>query len=463
LGFFNLPLISPRLTDFHGVYIPQADLAFAVPHFDEDIPLYLDPFLLWASPSQQDQALHTSLINAFNQLGDSYRRGNEDAAVDTLTRASECDEVGLGSSARRKGKRIGEKKAREILELFKRIPQYKQAGFRHFEEIQFFVEDISKDRISDIACNFLKSFLIDFTIDECQRLGIPTAASNVPDLYDYRQYGFSAAKGIQLPVNPETGDPLILVPKRWLRFTPWINYDDYYRHHCPLDEISHDPEDIGRVEVLAYNRDNYGAVERYIVEKERTFSDCANDPLFSQIPIVSAKRKLKLIQNLKTGKTDNADRDYEDALCQLLPSLLYPQLDFAAAQSRTESGAQIRDLVFYNNQSHEFLKHLMDGYGSRQLVFEMKNVAEVSRDHINQLNRYMTDTLGKFGVLVTRHPLKKARMQNTIDLWAGQRRTIVTLTDADIAQMVELFESGQRLPLDVVKKKYVEFTRLCPS
>lgn len=458
-----MPLISPRLTDYYGVHLPQAELAFAVPHFDEDIPLYLDPFLLWASPSLQDQALHTSLINAFNQLGYAYRSGNEDLAIETLMRASECDEVGLGSSANRKGKRIGERKAREILELFKRVPQYGQAGFRHFEEIQFFVEDIAKDRISDIACNFLKSFLIDFTIDECQRLGIPTAASSVPDLYDYRANCFTASEGIRLPVNPETGDPLILVPKRWLRFTPWINYEEYFRHYCPRDEISHAPEDIGRVEVLAFNRDNYGVVERYIAEKERTFADCANDPLFSQIPIVSAKRKLKLIHNLNTGKTDNADRDYEDALCQLLPSLLYPQLDFAAVQSRTDSGVQIRDLIFYNNQSHEFLKSLMDDYGSRQLVFEMKNVAEVSRDHINQLNRYMTDTLGKFGVLVTRHSLKKARLQNTIDLWAGQRRTIVTLTDADIAQMVELFESGQRLPLDVVKKKYVEFTRHCPS
>ncbi len=458
-----MPLISPRLTDYHGVHLLQAELPFAVPHFDEDIPLYLDPFLLWASPSQQDQALHTSLINAFNQLGHAYCSGNEDAAVETLTKASECDEVGLGSSSNRKGKRIGEKKAREILELFKRVPYYANLGFRHFEEIQFFVEGISRDRISDIACNFLKSFLVDFTIDECRRLGIPTAASNVPDLYDYRQYGFTVTEGVPLPVNPETGDPLILVPKRWLRFTPWINYDDYFRHHCPLDEISHDPEDIGRIEVLTFNRDNYGAVERYITEKERTFADCANDPLFSQIPVVSAKRKLKLIQNLKTGKTDNADQDYEDSLCQLLPSLLYPQLDFAATQSRTESGAQIRDLIFYNNQSHEFLKQLMEVYGSQQLVFEMKNVAEVSRDHINQLNRYMTDSLGKFGVLVTRTPLKKARMKNTIDLWAGQRRTIVTLTDADIAQMVGLFESGQRLPLDVVKKKYVEFTRQCPS
>lgn len=458
-----MALFSPRLTDFHGVHAPQTELAFAVPHFDEDIPLYLDPFLLWASPSQQDQALHTSLINAFNQIGNAFRSGNANAALDTLIRASECDEVGLGSSAKRKGKRIGKKKALEILELFKRVPQYEQNGFRHFEEIQFFVDGVSKDRISDMACNFLKSFLIDFTMDECRRVGIPTSACDVPDLYDYRTNAFSTAKGIELPQNPDTGDPLILVPKRWLRFTPWINYEDFFRNHCPLDEISHEPESVGRVEVLAYNRDNYGIVENYIKEKERTLADCANDPLFSQIPIVSAKRKLKLIQGLPTGKTDNADRDYEDALCQLLPSLLYPQLDFAAAQSRTESGAQIRDLIFYNNQSHEFLSHLMEEYDSRQLVFEIKNVAEISRDHVNQLNRYMTDSLGKFGVLVTRHPLKKARMQSAIDLWSGQRRAIITLTDTDIAQMVELFESGQRLPLDVVKKKYVEFTRLCPS
>jgi hypothetical protein len=38
----------------------------------------------------------------------------------------------------------------------------------------------------------------------------------------------------------------------------------------------------------------------------------------------------------------------------LMPSLLYPQLDFATAQSRTDSGVSIRDLVFYNNRDHPF-------------------------------------------------------------------------------------------------------------
>lgn len=108
-------LIRPRLTDYHGILLPQSELDFAIPFFDEDIPLYLDPFMLWRSPSHQDQALHTSLINAFNNLGYLANQGKEDKAITILIAASECDEIGLGSSATRQGKRIGRKKRRKFL------------------------------------------------------------------------------------------------------------------------------------------------------------------------------------------------------------------------------------------------------------------------------------------------------------------------------------------------------------
>ena len=75
----------------------------------------------------------------------------------------------------------------------------------------------------------------------------------------------------------------------------------------------------------------------------------------------------------------------------------------------------------------------------------------------------MAAELGAFGVLVTRHDLPKARMKDTVDLWSGQRRCIIALTDPDLDQMVDLFESKQRFPLDVVRKEYVEFSRACPS
>jgi hypothetical protein len=150
-----MALIRPRLTDFYGISTAQAELDFAIPFFDEDIPLYVDPFLLWRSPSQQDNALHTSLVNSFNHQNWLLQKGKEDQAIKNLIEASECDEVGLGLSRNKRGKKIGADTAREILSLFKHITNYGQSGFTHFEEIQLYVDNISKDRISDFACNFL--------------------------------------------------------------------------------------------------------------------------------------------------------------------------------------------------------------------------------------------------------------------------------------------------------------------
>ena len=72
-----MKLIRPRVTDFHEIYKPQSELDFAIQFFDEDIPLYIDPFLLWKSPSQQDQALHTTIINSFNHLNYILKKGKK--------------------------------------------------------------------------------------------------------------------------------------------------------------------------------------------------------------------------------------------------------------------------------------------------------------------------------------------------------------------------------------------------
>jgi len=458
----SIQLIRPRLTDYHGVHLAQAELSFAIPFFDEDVPLYVDPFLLWKSPSYQDKSLHSSVMRSFNNLGHLFCGGKSSEAVDQLILASECEEVGLGLSANRKGKRIGAEMAKDILSLFEKVGAFKGHGFSHIEEVQLFVNGFSADRVSDIACNFMKSFLVDFTIDQCAKFGIPVEGCNLRCLYNLDSLTFDMNVPVTLPVNPKTKDPMLLVPKRWLRRGLWINFDEYYKDYCPCDDKANPGLPVERVSVLDFNRNNYGIVELYIKEKERGIDDCRNDPLFSQIPISSARRKMQLIKSLPTGKDDNADMKYEDNACQLLASLLYPYLDFAAEQVRTESGVSIRDLVFYNNRGHEFLDGLYNDYGSRQIVMELKNVQEISRDHVNQLNRYIANSFGQFGVLVTRNELKKARSKSVIDLWSGQRKSIVTLTDMDLDQMVELYESKQRHPIDVLKKKYIEFRRSCP-
>jgi hypothetical protein len=144
-----MPLIRPRLTEFHGLGVSQASVDFAIPFLDEDLPLYVDPFLLWKSPSLQDQSLHGAMIAAFNRLGGLSKQGTGEQAVRIIQQMSECEEVGLGGAASKKGKRIGASVAQQIHDLFRTIPLY-SAGFTHFEEIQLFVDGISKDRVSDI-------------------------------------------------------------------------------------------------------------------------------------------------------------------------------------------------------------------------------------------------------------------------------------------------------------------------
>jgi hypothetical protein len=442
--------------------VSQEQVDFAIPYLDEDVPLCLDPFLLWKSPSLQDNGLHTALVNSFNHLGHLYSRGQEERALEMLVQASECDEVGLGFSPSRQGVRIGKTTANEILSLFNLIPQLKENGFFHFEEIQLCVDQISKDRVSDIACSFLKSFLIDFTIDQCEKLGIPMVDAEVDWVYDFRTNTFKEKERVKVPVNPETGTAVLLVPKRWLRRAPWITCEDYIDNYF-LKHIAKDgtpPAD--RVAVLGFNRQNYDVVQVYVKQKEKAASDCRNDPLFKPIAVYSAKGKLAQVTKLASGKDNNADKKYEAYVCQLLASLLYPHLDFADEQVRTESGSQIRDLIFYNSRAMDFLRDIHADYGSRQIVFELKNVRAVEREHINQLNRYLGNEFGGFGVLVTRHPLPKPMFKNTVDLWSGQRRCIVAITDVDLELMVNVYESRQREPIEVLKRAYIEFVRACP-
>ncbi len=458
-----MELFRPRLTDYHGIHKSQTDLDFAIQFFDEDIPLYVDPFLLWKSPSLQDQSLHTAITNSFNHLNYLIKKGREEDAVKTLINLSECSEVGLGVSRSRKGVKIGIKQANEILSLFADIPEYSQFGFTHFEVIQLYVSGISKDRVSDIACNYIKSFLIDYTIEQCEINGIPTEGVILDSLYNYQKHSFDCNQKLQLPVNPKTKEPLIFTPKRWLRFNPWINFEDYFKSYCPKDEIFNLNGSEERVKVLNFNRDNYGVIEEYVKYKDRTSKDCQNDPLFSQIPVLSAKRKLAKLLELKTGKEDGADMRYEELSADLLATLFYPHLDFADTQSRTDSGRHIRDLIFYNNRDVDFLDEIFAEYENRQLVIEMKNVKAIDRDHINQLNRYLQSNIGRFGIFLTRNPLPKAMFKNTIDLWSSQRKCIIAITDDDLKLMVDVYESKQRAPIEVLKKKYIEFRRSCPS
>jgi hypothetical protein len=457
-GIFN-----PRLSDIFGLVIRQDEVDFVVPHLREDLPLYLDPFLLWKSDDPEYRRLHANLLGFVDEVRKHAVDGRVVRARMLLSEVSEPVELGLGyASGTKRGSALGSGTIDGIVRTFQQVPQLQAAGLDHLEVLSLLVPGIAEDRISDLTASVLKCWLCEFTEHRCDDWGIPTTR--------HRLLGWDAAAfewrpfDARLPRNPADGSPVLLAPLNLLRRLPWINYGDYYRTaYAPLVLP---PGRVGRVAkqvVLSYNRAHFGTIHSYVADREAAAGVCAPDPLFAPLTLATVKKKVSEIKALPTGRVDGADKKFEELVFDVLSSALYPELDLAGQQERTISGAHIRDIIFHNDGKTPFLTDLRDQYGARQLVFELKNVATLDAEHVNQLYRYLDDEdMGRLGVIVARNPPKTSVQRNIVDLHSSKRRAVLCLDDSDLDLMVALLDSGRRA-IEALRKKHVEFTRRLPK
>ena len=458
-------IANPRLTDVLGSDFNQDDVDFAIPRVQEDIPLYIDPFLLWNSAKTEYRALHERIINFFRILSYQVRTGDIREAADLLAGCEELPALGLGYSVgTRKGTNIGPKLISEIIRVHRDVPQLSSADIRHIEELQLVVSGLAEDRISDTASSVIKDYFIEYTANQARLLNIPTRSARLGNIYDAARQIWVPAAPTDLPFNPTDNSPILFAPLDLLRHLPWINYEDYYRssYGPKVGAADSRRHKVAKAAVLAFNATAYQEVEQYVDYKEKTEKDCKPDPLFKPFTAPTLAAKFSTIRSLPTGSADGADRKYEDVITDLLSSILYPTLEFAKSSVRTVSGAHIRDLIFYNDGKNEFWNDIRNRYEARQPVFELKNVRALETEHINQLYRYLDDEFGRFGVLVTRNPVPHAIKRNIVDIHSSKRVAIITLDDRDIELMMAMLDSG-RDPSDVLKKKFIEFTRMLPK
>jgi hypothetical protein len=219
------------LTEVFGLDFTQADVDFVVPDLAGDVRLGIDPFLLFKSRNPEYKAAHDRQLAVFNDAIRRYAGGDVDAAADLLT-FPEVNEIGFGYRKRsNSGSGLGAHLNTLLLQTLGDSPALVERGVRHIEEMQLVTLGINADRVSDIAANLLKSFLIDYTQRQAGRYGIPlTSGVPIAHVFDYDDWGWRDGY-YDLPVNPV--DPLkrgiLLVPRRITRALPWINFDDYQR------------------------------------------------------------------------------------------------------------------------------------------------------------------------------------------------------------------------------------------
>ena len=202
-----------------------------------DTRLFLDPFLLLAEEHKvgsQWQSAHTQLIEHFARCYELLARAGakgtlSEQVVRGLLQFPEPSELCLGyAGTGTSGSGSGAGNARLIMGS---IVAAISAGLdrpEHIEEIGILNEGIGADRISDAVCNVLKSTLIKYTKTVVARHSIRTSTLRVRHSACNLNSGRWIDEYHELPVNPNTGKAVLLIPQRFLNRLPVLNADDWF-------------------------------------------------------------------------------------------------------------------------------------------------------------------------------------------------------------------------------------------
>lgn len=224
-----------RFSEAFGIELSDADDWFD-PHLTVDTKLFIDPLLLLEAGGEWAQA-HNELIAHFVHCYGLVAKATSSTSVSAqaarrLLTFPEPFELGLGYTATgTRGSGSGDGFATRMADG---IAVAIAAGLgqpEHIEEIGILNEGIGADRISDATANVIKGRLIAYTQTIAGRHNIPLEKHKAR----HARVNLDGARwhdeDVDLPTNPETGHPVILVPEFILNGLPTLNADDWFDSH----------------------------------------------------------------------------------------------------------------------------------------------------------------------------------------------------------------------------------------
>lgn len=163
-------MVNVHFTDFFGVNpeVLEQYGAFNVSLIN-DLPLFVDPFLLFNSDKSEYQDLHSAIIQYLRFLRDkSMAGGIREGLLHSWFTFPEVKQNWLGFSLiGNSGSGLGIKFARalhlNLNSIFANFGDEKITKSSHLEKLCLIEEGVGKDNISDFTTNLIKHYLLEFT------------------------------------------------------------------------------------------------------------------------------------------------------------------------------------------------------------------------------------------------------------------------------------------------------------
>ena len=130
-----------------------------------DVPLFIDPMLIFNSEKDIYRELHNSIIRYFHFLYTKATQGLTSKEIDAWFNFSEVPNNWLGYSLfGNKGLALGKKYANFLYEnIAFAINTHDISKSAHIEKVMLLYEGSGKDKISDLTVNLIKGFLCEYT------------------------------------------------------------------------------------------------------------------------------------------------------------------------------------------------------------------------------------------------------------------------------------------------------------
>lgn len=198
-----------------------------------DLPLFIDPFLLYASDKEEYQALHNSIIQYL-----AFLRDHAEAAIRKKGLLAEWftfpevkqNWLGYsvsGNSGRGLNKTFAISITHAIRSIYDDNDSKKITNSTHLEELALFGEGVGRDSISDFTTNLIKQYLLRYTQEFALKHINPKYLRKKSIKKSYFNYALERWEDEVYELPFYKGDYVLLTPKDLLtKDETWMNNPD---------------------------------------------------------------------------------------------------------------------------------------------------------------------------------------------------------------------------------------------
>ena len=457
-----------------GINKTQPQLDFVDIDTDQDIPLFIDPYVFSTKSDAWSRKCHETLLSFFQAVRDSIRDGDDARGRRLLNNLHEPNETCLGlSRSIPAGRGIGTHQAGDLYDRLRASRAAETGLLSELSDCELFIEGIGPDKISDITTNIIRRHLIEYTRYQCELHGIQlegTVASgnlwNINTLSWENQF-------VELPVIGQR--KIVLVPKASVRWSMVFSRQQYYNQFVlEFLQAEHLSQNTALVETLRNGRQrvtkkslmemhplskhfladfsehNPQVLEQYKMAlgispeiTDRELEESFQETIFARV----------LINELSDINRGNQQASrFHSFMIGALEFIFYPHLIYPEKELEIHEGRKRIDIAYTNNGTVGFFfrRRAEARVNAIRVFVECKNyMKEIANPEIDQLAGRFSPTRGRLGFLVGRSFDNRERFIAKLrDTVRDDRGYIVALVDADIIRMLEMIESMRRSEID---------------